>query len=90
MDCGRPLKITTAFCDAATGMVNTQPKETRMCEFDGFFGRTHGVAARWMLKGDGPKMAQKGPNTAPKMAQDGPKKAPRWPKTARRKCHEQG
>ena len=36
----------------------------------------------------GPKMAQKGPNTAPKMAQDGPKKAPRWPKTARRKCHE--
>ena len=38
----------------------------------------------------GPKMAQKGPNTAPKMAQDGPKKAPRWPKTAHRKCHEQG
>ena len=57
MDCGRPLKITTAFRDAATGMVNTQPKETRMCEFDGLFGRTNGVAARWMLKGDGPKMA---------------------------------
>ena len=57
MDCGRPLKLTTAVCDAATGMVDTQPKETRMCEFDGRFWENNGVAARWMLKGDGPKMA---------------------------------
>ena len=93
MDFGQPLKITTAFRDAGRGRANTQPKETQRCELPRWtLWENHLCCCALDAEQEeyGPKMAQKGPNTAPKMAQDGPKKAPRWPKAARRKCPEQG
>ena len=76
MEFGRPLKITTALCNVEIGMVNTQPKETQMCEFDGRCGRTICVAARWMLKRR---------STAPRWPRRGPTRPPRWPKTGPRR-----